>query len=178
MGLGTGLHRCLSGYSRYGQNGALGRLHDCLVGRLNALGKRTGQIHAIGSILPLHILGEAPEQQGCNNAGVAPGAPQQCCRSGIGYLADRNLFPQLGKLLGSIAQSQGHVGTGIAIGHRENVQIVDNGFIVVNISGRTDKHLSQLSTADQFFQVCCTSGMGLAHRNHRHSAQSTLMESI
>ena len=181
MGFGTSLGSSLGRYPGDGEDGALGRLHHRLIGSLNALGERARQIKAVGGFLPLHILGEAAEQQRSNDAGIAPSPPQQRSSGNLRDLAGGDVIPSLGKLLGRIAQGQRHVGAGVAVGHGEHVEIVDCLLMLVNIGGGADKHGLQLCTADKFFQVCCTSGMGtvpIEIIRSVHADQSTLMESI
>ncbi len=60
-----------------GEDGALGGLHHRLIGGGHAEVQGDGQIPAVDGLLVLDRLGKAAEQQGQDDAGVAPGAPQQ-----------------------------------------------------------------------------------------------------
>ena len=66
----------LGSHPGHGEDGALSGLHHGLVGFLNAQFQGGDQVLR-GNFLPaFQALGNAPEQQGQNDAGIAPGSPQ------------------------------------------------------------------------------------------------------
>ena len=108
----------------HGEDGALGGLHDRLVGGGHAVIQGDGQITAVNGVLVLDGLGKAAEQQGEDHAGVAPGAPQQGGGVDRSHLAHGGvgLFAQLS---GGGGDGKAHIGAGVAVGHGENVELVD-----------------------------------------------------
>ena len=71
------LQRLLRADAGDGQDGALGRLHDGLVGGLHTLGQGGGKLIAVGALELLQILGKAAKQKGSDDAGIAARAAQQ-----------------------------------------------------------------------------------------------------
>ena len=119
-----GLARRSGGQAGDGEDGALGGLHHGLVGGLHALVHGPGELLGPGAFHALEALGDAPEQQAQNHAGVAPGAPQH----GAGHAVRRGghvVKVPLAKLGGGVVDGKPHVGAGIAVRHGEHVQIVD-----------------------------------------------------
>ncbi len=86
-GLGPGLRR-LPGD---GEDGPLGRLHNRLIGRLDADRERVGEVGAVRLHLAGKAFGEAAEEEGKDNPRVAPGTPQQRRRRHLGGLLDRRV---------------------------------------------------------------------------------------
>ena len=123
-----GLAGCVGGPGRRqagdGEDGALGGLHHRLVGGGHAVIQGDGEIGAVGGILVLQGLAKAPEEQGEDDAGVAPGPPQQGGGVDGGGLPHRLglLFAQLG---GGGADGKAHIGARIPVGDREDVELVD-----------------------------------------------------
>ena len=107
-----------------GEDGALGGLHHRLVGGGHAVIQGDGEIGAVGGILVLQGLAKAPEEQGEDDAGVAPSPPQQGGGVGVGGGPHRGpgFFPQLG---GGGADGKAHIGARIPVGDREDVELVD-----------------------------------------------------
>ena len=134
LGCGRGLSR-FGRQAGDGQNRAFGRLHNRFVSRVNTHLEGVGQVFCFGGLLALQSLREAAEQKACDNAGVAP-RPAQHRRSGslagLGHGAGIGHGLQLGH---SRADRHAHIGAGVAIRHRENVQLIHAGALVRNIVG-------------------------------------------
>ena len=143
-----GLGGSLGGQAGDGEDGALGRLHDGLVGGGHALVEGGSQGHAVGGVVVLQGLGHAAEEQGEDDAGVATGAPQQGGGVGGGSLGHGGGGLFLG-LSGGGANGQGHVGAGVAVGHREDVELVDALFLGVDGGSSVHHHaLKQCAVND------------------------------
>ena len=123
-GLFGGLHRRVAGDAGHGEDGALGGLHHRLVGGGAALPQALGQGGAVGGAGVLHALCDATEQQGGDDAGIAPGAPQQGAGGDLQGAAQGGVF-QLVQRVGRVVQGHGHIGAGVAVGHREHIEGVD-----------------------------------------------------
>ena len=130
VGAGGGL---LGGQPGDGEDGALGGLHDRLVGGLHAHLQRRGQVGGGGGGLALQRLGKAAEQKAGDNAGVAAGAPQHGGGGGLAGLAHGAVVRQGLQLTAGGAHRHAHVGAGIAIGDREHVQLVHAGALVGDV---------------------------------------------
>ena len=110
-------------HARDGKDGALGGLHNGLIGCVDAVLHRTGELLCAGGIEPFEALGDAPEEQGEDNAGVAARAAEQRGSHAVRRRGYRIEFFLL-KLRRGLIHSQRHIGTGIPVGHRENVEVV------------------------------------------------------
>ena len=152
-----GLHGAVSRQTGDREHGALGGLHHGAVGSGHALLHGGGQQHAVGFVHALEVLGDAAEQQGEDDAGVAPSAPQQGGGGdggGVGH-GHRLIFLQL---RGGGLDSQAHVGAGVSVRHGENIQIVD-GFSFYGDTGSAEKnHLLKCAAADSVSHVASPSG--------------------
>ena len=127
-------------HAGHGENGALGGLHNRLVGGGHAEVQGDGQVPAVDGLALLDGLGKATEQQGQDDAGVTTGAPQQSGGGRLGGQAHGGILV-LFQLNGCRADGQAHVGAGITIGHREHVEVVDLLLFSVDRGGRVDDHL-------------------------------------
>ncbi len=123
----------LRGNAGHRQDGALGGLHDGLVGGLHALFQGGDQIIGAGLLLALEGLGEAAEQQAGDDTRVAAGAPQHGRGGGLGGIGHRAVRAQGFQLPDGCAYGHAHVGAGVAVRHREDVQLVHAGALVVDV---------------------------------------------
>ena len=134
------------------QHRALCGLHHSAIGGGHALLQSAGQLHTIGLLISLEILGHTPKQQGEDNAGVSSCAPQEGGGGdgrGVGH-GDGLVFPQL---CGGGLDGQAHVGAGVAVRHGEYVQVVD-GFSFYGDAGSAEKnHLFKNAAADSVCHV-------------------------
>ena len=117
----------LGGDAGYREDGSLRRLHNRLIGRLNAFVEcerkiRTGSLGA-----GLEMLGHAAEQERQDDAGVAARAAQQGGCRGTACLGKVGCLQLAHLSLGS-RHGQRHVGSGIAVRYREYIQFV--GFVL------------------------------------------------
>ena len=142
-----GLHGAVSRQTGDREHGALGGLHHGAVGSGHALLHGGGQQHAVGFVHAFEVLGDAAEQQGEDDAGVAPSAPQQGGggdRGGVGHGGGLVLF----QLRRGGLDGEAHVGAGVAVRHGEDVQVID-GFSFQSDAGSAEKnHLLKHAAAD------------------------------
>ena len=134
-----------------GQNGALGGLHNGFVSSLNAHLQGVGQVFGAGLILALQGLGEATEQQAGNNAGVAAGAAQHGGSSGLAGFGHGAGVGQSLQFAAGGADGHAHVCAGVAIGHRENVQLVHTDTLVGNVVGAGKNGVAQGLASNHVF---------------------------
>ena len=134
-----------------GQNGALGGLHNGFVSSLNAHLQGVGQVFGAGLILALQGLGEATEQQAGNDAGVAAGAAQHGGSSGLAGFGHGAGVGQSLQLAAGGADGHAHVCAGVAIGHRENVQLVHTDTLVGNVVGAGKNGVAQGLASNHVF---------------------------
>ena len=145
---GAGL---LRGDAGHRQDGALGGLHDGLIGGLDALFQGDDQVLGAGLLFALQRLGEAAEQQAGDDARVAPRAPQHGGGGGLGGLAHGAVVGQGFQLGHRRADGHPHVGAGIAVRHGEHVQLVHAGALVVDVVCAGDDGVTQNFTTNHCF---------------------------
>ena len=146
-----GLLRLGGSQSGDGENGALGRLHNRLVGRVHALLKRLCPQNAVTVGASLELPGDTPEQQGQNHAGVAPGTPEHSGSGNFRGSAQIRVI-RLAQVSGGGGDGHGHIRAGIAVGHREHIQLVQGLLVVFNGGCRADNHSAQIRAVDCLFQ--------------------------
>ena len=134
LGCLLGLGGCQTGN---GQNGALGRLHNRLVGSVHAALQGLGPQNAVAGLHALQLLGDAPHQQGQDDTGVAPGAPEHGGSRGLGGLLQGGVL-HLPQVSGGGVDGHGHIGAGIAVRHGENVQLIELLLVDLDRGGRAD----------------------------------------
>ena len=151
-GVGVG-GRGLGGQAGDREDGALGGLHDRFVGGAHTLLHGGGKGLGVALVQALHLLGDAAKQQRQNDAGVAARGAQQggSHTVGRGGHGVKILFPELGR---GPLHGQAHIGAGVPVGNREDVQIVDGLDIGLQsgigtqdalLEGRRVYHISQIS---------------------------------
>ena len=146
------LQRALGGQTGHGEHRALCGLHHRTVGGGHALLHGGGQLCAVRLRHALQSLAHAAEQQGQNDAGVAAGTPQQAgCRDLGRLLHGGGLI--LAQLVHRRLDGQAHVGAGVAVGHRKNVEVVDGLFLLCDARGAEGDHLLEGAAADPICHV-------------------------
>ena len=97
--------------------------------------------------MALKDFGHPAEEEGEDDAGVAPGAPEEGAGGDGSGLADVPglAFFQLG---GGGADGQAHVGAGVAVGDGENVQIIDFLLLQGDGGGAVENHFLELDSVD------------------------------
>ena len=133
-----GLNGPLGRQTGNGQHRTLGGFHHRAVSRGDAFLHGGGQRRAVRFGQPLEGFGHAAEEKRQDHAGVAPGAAQQTACRDLGGIVDGfgvGLF-QFGA--GGL-DGQTHVGAGVTVRHRENVQVVD-GLLLSGNAGRAEQH--------------------------------------
>src|SRR5699024_8172739 len=123
----------LRGDAGHRQDGALGGLHDGLIGGLDALFQGGDQVPGAGLFFAFQRFGKAAEQQAGDDARVAPRPPQHGGGGGLGGLAHGAVVGQGVQLGHRRADGHPHVGAGIAVRHGEHVQLVHAGALVVDV---------------------------------------------
>ena len=118
------LDRGAGGDAGDGEDRALSRLHDCLVGRVHAVAHRGGIELRVGLLDALEPLCKAAEEQREDDARVAARAAEHGRGRAVRRRAEGG-EALLGELRRRGAHGQAHVGAGIAVRHGEDVQLVD-----------------------------------------------------
>ena len=133
----------LGGNARDGQDRALGGLHHGLIRGLDAGLKRGGELTAVAFLQPLEAAREAAEQQRKNDAGVAARAAQHRRGGGVGDLRERRLV-QLAQIGGGGVERHAHIRAGVAVRHREDVQLVDLLLMLLHNGRSSANHFPEL----------------------------------
>ena len=141
----------LRGHAGNGQDSALSGLHHGLVSALNTLLQGSHDIGNVSLFFALQRLGKAAEQQAGDNAGVAARTAQHGRSSSLGSFAHGAAVVQSFQLTHGSAHGHAHVGAGVAIGHRENVQLVHAGTLVVDVVGAGNDGVAQDLTRNHCF---------------------------
>ena len=148
------LDGALGSQTGHGQHRTLGGLHDSAVSGGDALVHRVSQCNTVRLGHALEHLGHAAEQQGQNDAGVTAGTTQQAAGSNLGGLLHGGglMLLQLGyrRLNG-----QGHIGTRVAIGDREHVQIINGLLLIGDAGGTKQHHLLEGAAVDSLYHFLC-----------------------
>ena len=153
-------HRGGGGHARDGQYSALGGLHDRLVGRVDAVLHCGGKFLCADRLHTLEPAGNAAEEQGQDNAGVAAGAAQQRACNAVGHRVNgvKVLFPELGSRR---VKGEAHICARIAVGNGENVQFVYLLCIRCKRRVSTQYHIFKCCGVNIFSQSNSTSGRDL-----------------
>ena len=111
----------LGGDARHRQDGALGRLHNGLVGILHALVEGGDKVGRGGLGLAAHGALEAAEKERQDDAAVAAGAAQQRRGGSRGDLLNGAVVRHGRKIVHGVADGHRHIGAGVAVRHGEYV---------------------------------------------------------
>ena len=76
-----------------------------------------------------HALAHAPQELGQDHARVAPGPHEGAVADGLADLGQAGAGRDAVELGDHGLEGQGHVGAGVAVGHRIDVQAVDVGLV-------------------------------------------------
>ena len=134
----------LGGHPGHGENGALGGPGYGLIGLLHA---QVQSLEKGWSVRPLQVpqaLGHAPEQQGEDDPGVAPGPPQHGGGGLFGHLSGGDGLGQGLQGVGRGPDGHGHVGAGVAIRDGENIQVVNLLAVFGDVVGSGNDRVFQL----------------------------------
>ena len=96
-----------------------------------------------------------PRKRGQNDAGVAPGAPQQGGGVGGGGLA-HGVGLLLAQLRRGGAEGQAHVGAGVPVGHGEDVQFVDLLLLQIEGGRRVNHGLGKRRSVNALSHIGCS----------------------
>ena len=135
-----------------GQHGALGGLHHRAVGGGHALLHSRSQKDRVGSPVALEDLGHTPEEEGEDDAGVAPGSPEEGSGGSGGGLS-QVFGVALFQLGGGGADGEAHVGAGVAVGDGEYVEVVDLLLLQRDSGGAVEDHPLELDTIDRLYHL-------------------------
>ena len=153
------VHRLLGGKTRDGEYRALGGLHHRLVGGGDTLLHGGGESGGVRSLPALQGLGQASEQQGENDAGIAAGPPQQGGgRDGGRLLHSGGLA--LAQLRHGGADGHGHIGARVAVGHGKDVQVVDGLLLGRDDGCAVEHHPLEQCAGDLFVHLSRSSLTG------------------
>ncbi len=117
-------------------------LHDGLIGGLRAAYERVCQRADRDCLFRFDFFGKSSEQLGQDNTGIPPGAPQGTGGNRLGQRFHRR-FVKGRHLPGRRHDRHGHVGAGIAVRHRKNIQFIDPFFICLKPLGSREKCLPE-----------------------------------
>ena len=131
----------------HGEDGALGGLHHRLVGGIHTVLQSGGPEHAVGGVAALQGLGNSPEQQGKNHAGVASCPPQHGGGGNLGGGVQLRVLG-LAQVGGGGVDGHGHIGAGVAVGNREHIQLVQRLLVNLNGCGSADNHPAKLGAVN------------------------------
>ena len=121
------------------QDGAFGGVHDRLISALDASIHGAGKLSRPSALLLLQGTRYPTEKDGEDNAGIAAGAAQHilCRPAGAGTQRHSRIKPEVI----DPAHGHGHIRTGIPIGHRKHVHIVDGLAVGGQEIGSAAQHL-------------------------------------
>ena len=140
-----------------GQDGAFGGLHDSFVSALDALLQCSHDVGGVSLLFALQSFGEAAEQQAGDDAGVAAGAAQHGGGSGLCGLAHGAAVVHGLQLTDGCADGHAHVGAGVAIGDREDIQLVHAGPLIVDVVCAGNDGVAQDLTRNHCFLLLISS---------------------
>ena len=147
--LGGGVHGPLGGETGDGQHCALGGLHNGLISGGYTFLHGGGEGGGVSGLHALQSFGKAPEQQGEDDAGVAPGTLKQSGGGDGGRLSHRG-GSGLAQRLGSGGDGHGHIGARVTVRHGEYIKIVDGLLLGRDSGGPVQDHLLEKRTGDFF----------------------------
>jgi hypothetical protein len=121
--VGTGGH-----VTQDGEDGSLDGLAHSLEGNLHRAAERVCDVGGRGVVLILGVaepLGEAAQNLGGNDTGVAACAHERAMGDRLGDVLDGGVLRERLHLLDDGPKGERHVGTGVAVGNGEDVELVD-----------------------------------------------------
>ena len=125
--------------AQHRENRALDGLTDGLEGDLDGAAERIGDVGGRDGLISRdETLGHAAQDLRGDDAGVAAGTHQGAVGDGAGDGLHIGIGGKGGKLLGHRGERERHVGTGVAVGYGEDIELVDLLGLVGN-SSRSDR---------------------------------------
>ena len=109
--------------------------------------------------MALQPLGQASEEQGENDAGVSPGPPKKG-GGGDGHGLIQGGGLGFAELRHGGADGHGHIGARVAVGDRENVQVVDGLLLGRDGGGSMENHPFEKTAGDLFIHSISSSLTG------------------
>ena len=123
QGLVARRHRGRRRFPHDGEDRALDGVHDRLVGGIAGGGQGAGQVGPAGRRRPAQALAQPPQHLGEDDARVAPGPHQRPVADGLA--GGRHVVGAFVEAGHHRLQGEGHVGAGVAVGHRVDVEPVE-----------------------------------------------------
>ena len=142
---GTGLGR----QTDDGQDGTFGGRHDRFISGLDTVGQRKDHVPHVDLFFALEAFGQPSEDEGQDDAGIASGAPQHGGGGRLRDLVDSDIVREPFELLAGGGDRHRHIGSRIAVRHREHVECVDRISLVRDIVGRRDHGVPEYLSVDQ-----------------------------
>ena len=112
------------GAANHGEHGAFARIAYCPVGSLPGHIQGRGKIGSRAGLAPQKGISETLEELGKDDAAVASGTEEGALGQFLGDLAGRQAIV-IRATLNAGAKGKGHIGSGIAVWDRKNIQGVD-----------------------------------------------------
>ena len=131
----------------HGEDGTFHRIAQALVGHPGGLLEGTGEVGPGQRLLAGDILSKAAQNLRQYHAAIAPGSHQGPFGECLRYRRAAVVRSAVG-LLHAGVQGQQHVGPGVAIRYRENVQGINIGSALLQPGSGTGKHLSEVLPGD------------------------------
>ena len=148
--IGLAQLECILGRNTgYREDCALSRLHDRLVGSLNAFVECKGKIRTGCLGAGLEVLGHAAEQERQDDARVAARAAQQSGCRGAARLGEIRRL-QLSHFSLGRRHGQRHIGSCITVRYREDVQLVCFVLFFFYRQRTLDDHRGEQLAVNQF----------------------------
>ena len=121
------------------QNGSLHGLGHCPVSAGTAHFHGVGQDGHIGLTMPRKALGQAAEELGENDPGIPPRTEDGRAREALGQVGQVPLTMLNGTE--AVFEGHDHIGSRVAVGDGEYVQIVDLGAVGLQVSEAVPQHI-------------------------------------
>ena len=137
------------------QHRALGGLHNGLVGGGHTFLHGGGEGGGVSGLHALQGLGKAPEQQGEDDAGVAPGTPKQGGGGDGGWPAPRRRERSCAAPSAAVSMVMDILVPVSPSGHGEYVQIVDGLLLGRDSGGAVQDHLLEKRAGDLLYSFFC-----------------------
>ena len=110
------------GLAHDGEDGALHRAHHCLIGSVGSLAQRRRDLGSADGFERCERVGHAAQDLRQDHAGVAPRAHERAVRHRLAHVVHPRGVADLGA---HRLERQRHVGPGVAVGHRIDVEQVE-----------------------------------------------------
>ncbi len=122
---GGGVARRLGRLAHDREDGALDRLHHGAVGGRGGLGEATGELGGPGGLPVAQHVGEPAQDLGEDHTGVPTRAHERAVADRLAGRRHAGTVAGGGQLLAHRTDGEGHVGAGVAVGDRIDVEPVD-----------------------------------------------------